>query len=256
MVQFTVYGFLKRFSDNLASNIEKSPDNIINSNKVKSKSFNWRPLLLFTAGAVAGISATVSTYPFDIMRTQFVLQGNIKTYPSMYSFIGHTLKTQGIGGFFAGITPAVIGIAPYMGLNFALYEAFTILTSYPKEILDDNSKLKQTLSAVFNHGLCGALAGGTSKFIVYPLDTVKKRLQAQALTSTIDGLISIPKYKGFLHCTHTILKQEGITGFYRGIVPTTLKSFVATAATFAAFEAAKDIIESYKLNDRNNDKHE
>jgi solute carrier family 25 thiamine pyrophosphate transporter 19 len=66
-------------------------------------------LLLFLAGAGAGITATIATYPFDIMRTQFAIQGKEKLHKTMYSFIDYTLRTKGPQGFFAGVTPAVIG---------------------------------------------------------------------------------------------------------------------------------------------------
>jgi len=41
----------------------------------------------------------VVTYPFDIMRTQFALQGKDVVYKSMASFIGHTYKTKGVQGW-------------------------------------------------------------------------------------------------------------------------------------------------------------
>ena len=84
-----------------------------------------------------------------------------------------------------------------MGLNFAIYESVKSFSESPffefnlKEkylnknkispsissslILEkekDQVKGKETesaLAAVFRKGLCGAVAGGTSKFIVYPL---------------------------------------------------------------------------------------
>jgi hypothetical protein len=67
-----------------------------------------------------------------------------------------------------------------MGLNFAIYESTKTFSESPffqmnsknvyKEGLGDgNTKTEGTLSAVLRKGLCGAIAGGTSKFIVYPL---------------------------------------------------------------------------------------
>ena len=84
-----------------------------------------------------------------------------------------------------------------MGLNFAIYESvksfsespffefnlkekylnknkvsLSISSSLIIEKEKDQVKGKETesaLAAVFRKGLCGAVAGGTSKFIVYPL---------------------------------------------------------------------------------------
>ena len=67
-------------------------------------------------------------------------------------------------GFYAGMLPAVIGIAPAIGLNFALYETFKGAIDGPLKSLQAGK-----LGNFIGSGLCGALAGGTSKFIVYPL---------------------------------------------------------------------------------------
>jgi len=61
----------------------------------------------------------------------------------------------------------------------------------------------------------GGLAGGVSKFVVYPLDTVKKRMQAQALQTTITSLPTAPTYTGILNCIGSIYCKEGVKGFYR-----------------------------------------
>ena len=79
-----------------------------------------------------------------------------------------------------------------MGLNFAIYESAKSFSESPFFKFDLKSKLlpnnigkigtssvgvkinkitepEGALAAVFRKGLCGAIAGGTSKFIVYPL---------------------------------------------------------------------------------------
>ena len=81
-----------------------------------------------------------------------------------------------------------------MGLNFAIYESAKSFSESPffkltlkGKLSNQNKKNKNEnigsssssgltppggeghLAAVFRKGLCGAIAGGTSKFIVYPL---------------------------------------------------------------------------------------
>ena len=137
MIQFSVYSSLKNIGDKMLlqsydGHVKSSPSDslgIITSRSNKSthsrerQRHSWisRGLVLFLAGAGAGIAATIATYPFDIMRTQFVVQGNQKIYPSMTSFVRRTFSEKGVKGFFAGVAPAVVGITPYMGFNFAFY---------------------------------------------------------------------------------------------------------------------------------------
>lgn len=69
-----------------------------------------------------------------------------------------------------------------MGLNFAIYESAKSFSESPffkmnlnkgyREGLNDGkieTKAEGTVSSMLRKGLCGAIAGGTSKFIVYPL---------------------------------------------------------------------------------------
>lgn len=69
--------------------------------------------------------------------------------------------------------PAVVGITPQMGLNFALYEAFKSVTATIGSTVDvtDSTKTKKDSMAfaTLKKGFCGGAAGGISKLIVYPL---------------------------------------------------------------------------------------
>mmetsp|Transcript_16179 Transcript_16179/g.35296 ORF Transcript_16179/g.35296 Transcript_16179/m.35296 type:complete len:208 (-) Transcript_16179:177-800(-) len=196
-------------------------------------------MVLFLAGAGAGVTSTIATYPFDIMRTQFALQGKEVVYKSMGGFISHTFRTKGVPGFYAGLTPAVVGITPYMGLNFALYETFKKVGEGQGQ--EGPKDTRSVVMSVLKKGLYGGAAGGISKFVVYPLDTVKKRMQAQVLRTTLSSTSAL-KYTGILNCFSSIYAHEGLKGFYRGIVPTTAKSVAATALTFAAYEGVKDFM--------------
>merc|ERR1711862_181835 len=96
--------------------------------------------------------------------------------------------------------------------------------------------------SVSNAAIAGFISGGTSKLLIYPLDTVKKRLQAQAFQSSLHS--NQIKYKGMIHCFTTIAKQEGLHSFYKGMVPTVFKSIVGTGVTFAFYTFAKNILTS------------
>ena len=143
---------------------------------------------------------------------------------SLLGFAKCMYQRQGIRGFYAGAGPASIQIIPYMGINFALYDYFT-------RTFDSTS--------VGGAGLAGTIAGGTSKFVVYPMDTIKKRLQAQATIG-----LNHRQYKNMADCAMTMLKEEGLASFYRGLAPTVLKSCSATGLTFALFTFTKNMLEA------------
>ena len=111
-------------------------------------------------------------------------------------------------GFYSGLGPAIVGVTPYIGLNFALYETL-------KTVTEKFQSKDSPFTSVLTKGALGGVAGGSAKFIMYPLDTVKKRLQAQTLQSSISELFQGPRYKNMQDCFITIAKQEGMRGFYR-----------------------------------------
>mmetsp|Transcript_15125 Transcript_15125/g.17613 ORF Transcript_15125/g.17613 Transcript_15125/m.17613 type:complete len:443 (+) Transcript_15125:182-1510(+) len=219
----------------------------------------------FCSGAIAGTAATITTYPFDICRTAFAARGLVssslesKNTANMKSFFKlatqsarEAAKSSAAAGsksnlvsllgsqnplryLFAGCGPAVIGIIPYMGLNFALYDF----------LVRKGGKTK-----VGDAGVAGAIAGGTSKLIVYPLDTVKKRLQAQAFNqfwlppSSTAAAMKQTEYKNMVDCAMKVMKEEGVSAFYRGLVPTLMKTMAATGLTFAIFTFTKNSLET------------
>mmetsp|Transcript_6548 Transcript_6548/g.12316 ORF Transcript_6548/g.12316 Transcript_6548/m.12316 type:complete len:153 (+) Transcript_6548:220-678(+) len=133
---------------------------------------------------------------------------------------------------FAGSGPAVLGIVPYMGLNFALYDYLV---------------RKGDRVNVRDAGAAGAISGGVSKFVVYPLDTIKKRLQAQAFETFWGSGIkrsTSAHYKNMVDCGLSIFREEGVGAFYRGLVPTVMKTMMATSLTFAIFQLTKNTLQT------------
>lgn len=170
-----------------------------------------------------GTAATIATYPFDIMRTQFALQGKNKIHATIPSFIQHTWSHYGLKGFYSGIGPAVIGVTPYIGLNFAIYETLKKFNEdldkidrIAKNVVDKEKTTGGKVLSLLKTGLIGGVSGGASKFLIYPLDTVKKRLQAQTLeTDLVNVVTKNPLYTGMGECFTTVYRQEGIMGFYK-----------------------------------------
>lgn len=71
----------------------------------------------------------------------------------------------------------------------------------------------------------GSVAGIVGKFIEYPFDTVKVRLQSQP-----DG---VPlRYAGPLDCFAQSWKRDGVAGLYRGISAPLVGAAVETSSLF------------------------
>jgi ornithine carrier protein len=73
--------------------------------------------------------------------------------------------------------------------------------------------------------VCGSVAGVVGKYIEYPFDTVKVRLQSQP--------DSVPlRYTGPLDCFKKSLQRDGFIGIYRGISAPLLGAAVETSTLF------------------------
>ncbi|KAM1678202.1 hypothetical protein ACFXTN_034938 [Malus domestica] len=83
------------------------------------------PVLRLGAGACAGIIAMSATYPMDMVRGRLTVQTDVS--PRQYRGIYHALTTvfreEGPRALYRGWLPSVIGVVPYVGLNFAVYES-------------------------------------------------------------------------------------------------------------------------------------
>ncbi|KAJ5223010.1 Mitochondrial thiamine pyrophosphate carrier 1 [Penicillium citrinum] len=99
------------------------------------------------------------------------------------------------------------------------------------EHLKDEGTRRQTV-------LAGGTAGLISRFCIAPLDVVKIRLQLQihSLSDPVSHrTVNGPIYKGTLSTMRAIVRQEGITGLWKGNVPAELMYVCYGALQFTAY---------------------
>ena len=71
--------------------------------------------------------------------------------------------------------PTLVGIIPYAAINFSVYE--TLKQKLPEIEWLQNERGDPVVAAKL---ACGAVAGGVGQTVVYPLDTVRRRMQVLA----------------------------------------------------------------------------
>ena len=79
---------------------------------------------------------------------------------------------------------------------------------------EDRSPLVAVLESVYRFTL-GSIAGATGATAVYPIDLVKTRMQNHRTGSYIGELM----YRNSFDCFKKVLRHEGFSGLYRGLVP-------------------------------------
>ncbi|KAL3473339.1 mitochondrial carrier domain-containing protein [Aspergillus californicus] len=93
--------------------------------------------------------------------------------------------------------------------------------------------------------LAGGIAGLISRFCIAPLDVVKIRLQLQVHSlsdPTSHAHINGPVYKGTLSTLKTILRQEGLTGLWKGNIPAELMYVCYGAIQFTTYRSITQLL--------------
>ncbi|KAI6779480.1 uncharacterized protein J7T54_001896 [Emericellopsis cladophorae] len=216
-VQFSSYNFYKR--------------NIFES----SPGADLAPLTRLVCGGAAGVTSVFFTYPLDIVRTRLSIQSASFTelgekpqkLPGMWATLVRMYKTEGgVSALYRGIIPTVAGVAPYVGLNFMVYESIRKHLTYEGE---ENPGAMRKL-------LAGAISGAVAQTCTYPFDVLRRRFQI----NTMSGMGY--QYKGVADAIRVIVAQEGIKGLYKGIVPNLLKVAPSMASSWLSFEMTRDFL--------------
>jgi solute carrier family 25 thiamine pyrophosphate transporter 19 len=190
-------------------------------------------LVGFLAGSSAGALATVASFPLDVLRTRRAALGLSRAEHTLAHTAQQLARTPlaTMRDLYRGLSPALWQIVPWMGLNFAIYEA--LRGAAPTDRLE-------------RLGLYGAVSGAVSKLVVYPFDLAKKRLQMQGVQISEDhaakGISRMPAYRGLSHCLLTVFRAEGAPGLFRGVLPSLMKAAPATSASFVTFEAMRTFL--------------
>lgn len=169
-------------------------------------------------GMGAGVSSTIFTYPFDLLRTRMAANSN-RELLSMVKTVGGIWRKDGLTGFFLGVRPALVSVASNAGLMFWTYE---VAREYSHEY--------RTIP--FIEAICGFLAGASSKGLTFPLDTLRKRIQMRKVDQGANSFQIIK----------TILRNEGILGLYKGFGVSVLKNAPTSAISLFMYEYALSVI--------------
>ncbi|EDO16943.1 hypothetical protein Kpol_1020p53 [Vanderwaltozyma polyspora DSM 70294] len=181
---------------------------------------------LATAGFLSAIPTTLVTAPTE--RIKVVLQTS--TSGSFVSAANNIVRTGGLPSLFKGSLATLARDGPGSALYFASYE-------YAKGILNGlNPPVKKGDVNILNVCLSGGIAGMSMWLVVFPIDTIKTKLQA---STTKVNMVDITK--------EIYRTRGGIKGFFPGLGPALLRSFPANAATFLGVELTHSIFKKYNI---------
>ena len=180
------------------------------------------------AGFFSAIPMTLITAPFERVKVLLQIQGQKQLAPGekpKYSggldVVRQLHKEGGIRSVFRGSAMTLARDGPGSAAYFASYE-YIKKTLTPKDA-DGKPRGELSLTAVM---VAGGGAGVAMWIPVFPIDTIKSRLQSAEGRPTIGGTI------------RGLYAGGGLKAFFPGIGPALARAVPANAATFLGVELA------------------
>lgn len=159
------------------------------------------------SGGLAGGIANTICYPFDFARTR--LASDVGTGKAQFNGIMDcimtTVRQQGLSGLYTGWTVTVLGAFVYRAGQLGLFKQIQDLNPYAKD--------KGVIGAVASFAAVTTARTAIMPFN-YPFDTVRRRMMLQSEKPLNERL-----YQGSVDCFVKVLKNEGLKGMYKGMVP-------------------------------------
>lgn len=171
----------------------------------------------FLSGVAAGVSSQIVCHPLDVIRTSYQADVATETASSVSQTIIGLLR-QGLRSFYKGLLPPLVGQGLYKGIIFSV-----------------NSICNQNLNfgVDVNTFLSGTIAGTANSFVVAPVELVRTKL-----------ILNPEKSLSAARVVKELVGGGGVTGLWRGVLPTCLRDGPGLGFYFLAFHHAKTQLSS------------
>ncbi|KAF9686544.1 hypothetical protein SADUNF_Sadunf02G0000300 [Salix dunnii] len=212
------------------------------------------------AGAGGGIVAQIITYPLQTVNTrqqteridkkkkqpQIPSERSVTTTGTLLQIL-QVVRSEGWGGLYSGLKPSLFGTAASQGIYYYFYQVFknkaeSIAAARKARGLGDGTV------GMFSWLVVAAIAGSLNVLLTIPIWVLVTRMQTQtqaerkiiegkkqallrevsersSIDSTLQEKLSEldsikPRPYGTLQAAREVYIEAGITGFWKGIIPT------------------------------------
>lgn len=194
--------------------------------------------------ATAGIISRIFTHPLDTAKARLQAQQiksiktqSVQTYHGPIDVLRKTARAEGMRGLYRGFGAIFVGGTPGTVIYLSGYE------QAKKRLSSRNENQPQSRGMDFLvHFASGMLAETLACVIYVPVDVVKERLQVQRQDAKV-------KYYGSYDAMKTILRDEGLSGIYKGYAATLVSFGPFSAIYFGLYEIFKDGARIYTGNE-------
>lgn len=164
-------------------------------------------------GAGARSVAGVCMLPFTVIKTRF--ESGCYNYVSVIGGLKSMYKTEGVRALFSGLPATLLRDAPFSGIYVMFYSQSK--RSLPQEMTSS------PYAPLVNFS-CGVVAGVMASLVTQPADVVKTHIQVS------------PSHWRTVDAIHYIYTEHGLSGFFRGAVPRSLRRTLMAAMAWTVYE--------------------
>lgn len=175
------------------------------------------------AGITARTTITSLLSPLELIRTNLqstpISPDRPHTLPSVLRSVRTIVRSQGIFFLWRGLGPTLWRDVPFSGIYWAGYEGW-------KRYFEARGQ-----SGAYVAFACGAISGTTASLLTSPFDVLKTRRQALLMAGTIPS-----HTRGTIPLCWRIIRTEGASALFAGVLPRTAKIAPACGIMIACFE--------------------
>lgn len=206
------FSFYREYKDLIL----KYTDSTFNDSNLNSAEY-----LLSAFGA--GWTTSILTNPIWVIKTRMIATSRQApgAYTSIIDGIKQIYRYEGFVGYYKGLSPALLNVSQG-ALQFSIYDTFK-----HHFILRKGSPERKLTT--FEYLYSSAISKITATMTLYPLQVIRSRLQVNNGLRTISARQLVYK----------IAKEEGLKGFYKGLLANIIRVVPATCITFTVYEETR-----------------
>ncbi|RLW02410.1 hypothetical protein DV515_00007116, partial [Chloebia gouldiae] len=125
---------------------------------------HWRAIM---AGSLAGMVATIVTYPTDVIKTRLIVQNRLEpSYQGIFHAFYKIYHQEGLRALYRGVSPAILGAVPFSAGSFFVYISLDTIWQEP---IVRFTPLQNFVN--------GCVAAAVAQTLSFPFETVKRKMQ-------------------------------------------------------------------------------
>lgn len=172
-------------------------------------------------GALSASFTMIVLQPLQVVRTSIIIESSNNKKIKIHQMISRIVLTEGITGLYRGFIPGVLKSTIGSGIYFSSLET-------SKKYLNAHFEFSKHVK----NSLAGAIGRLFQNIATNPILVIKTRSE----------VVGFNAYNSFFEGFAKIFKQEGLSGYYKGLKPNLIKDLPFSAIFFPLYEFFKNTL--------------